>query len=1067
MVCPAPRFTYRLFSLRSLLMAAAIALCQPSSAQTPSDAQETIGEWRGTLTMVVADDLVHQLSSTRWIFSTPDRIYDIASPGNPSWHSGRSVKISGIARGGSIVVREIEDAATSNASSQGCTTLGPQNIAVLMLTTPSNTAFPSAFSKATLQETFFGSSTDTSSTQSLNGFWTEMSYGLASATGQVFGPFALSKDYTFDTQGQMATEAVNVADATVDFSQFTRIALVFPLQSNNDWGGAAADSTIGCGIIASPRKGSLPASISWLPAFPLSSPPSGLYAHELGHGLGLGHSSSDDYGSIPLGPLNTPGKLVEYGDPFSLMGYPYPFGITSGQYTAEHKSLLLQWLLPGDYLEVSTPGTYTLAPYETSGLRALRILRNAATKAWLWIEYRQPIGDIDSNLQATPSTNVFGGALIHYEDPNLDTPHHTYLLDFNPTATPNNFASAALTPGQTWSDPYSPLSLTVKSATPEGLSITVGYSSTPGQPPPPPKPGCTLALSSASQGFSAMGGSGQLTVTAPSGCSWSALSTASWLTFSPATPAGTGAGSVQFSVAANSTASPRSGFVMAGGEAFPVSQTGAALITAGGVVAVDSTVATIQPGEWVSIYGTNLANTTTAWSGNFPTSLGGASVTINGKAAYLSYVSPTQINLQAPYDTATGSVPVIVTTVNGTAASSVTLAQFAPSFLLLGGQYVAGIILRQDGSGAYGGGTYDIIGPAGNAFGYPTVNVKAGDSIELFAIGLGPTTPSVPVGQAYSGAARTTNPVRVFINNVGLTPSFAGLSGAGLYQINVTVPSGLGTGDASLVATVGTAQTQPGVVISLPGSTFSAPYVQSLTLSPNPVASGGTVTGTIALSGPAPPGGAVVQLSENGISVPPTVTVPAGATLTTFTLTAGTVSCRVAALVVALYGGRSAASPVTILPPPSAPPPLTLTPGDVLQATFTSVANASDMLLFFNQDSLTLTGSPVVTTQLLNGTTLLGSIASPPFLFLGTAQYQATFLSPSSTYIGPAGLTARADLTSMQNGTIQGVLKVTVSGGSVSGFCQSDFSLYDAQSVNNGYRPENDLQNIKITLQKQ
>ena len=51
-----------------------------------------------------------------------------------------------------------------------------------------------------------------------------------------------------------------------------------------------------------------------------------------------------------------------------------------------------------------------------------------------------------------------------------------------------------------------------------------------------------------------------------------------------------------------------------------------------------STRAMIQPGEWVSIYGSGLANATAIWTGNFPASLGGTSVTINGKPAYLSLV---------------------------------------------------------------------------------------------------------------------------------------------------------------------------------------------------------------------------------------------------------------------------------------------------------------------------------------------------------------------------------------------------------------------------------------------
>jgi len=48
-----------------------------------------------------------------------------------------------------------------------------------------------------------------------------------------------------------------------------------------------------------------------------------------------------------------------------------------------------------------------------------------------------------------------------------------------------------------------------------------------------------------------------------------------------------------------------------------------------------------------------------------------------------------------------------------------------------------------------------------------------------------------------------------------VTPAFAGLSQPGVCQINLVVPSGLGTGDVSLVATVGGVQTPAGVVISL------------------------------------------------------------------------------------------------------------------------------------------------------------------------------------------------------------------------------------------------------------
>jgi uncharacterized protein (TIGR03437 family) len=189
---------------------------------------------------------------------------------------------------------------------------------------------------------------------------------------------------------------------------------------------------------------------------------------------------------------------------------------------------------------------------------------------------------------------------------------------------------------------------------------------------------------------------------------------------------------------------------------------------------VGSSLNIVQPGEWISIYGSNLASGAVSWNGTFPTALGGASVTIDGKAAFLSYVSPAQINVQVPNDTVTGPVPVVVTTSNGSASSTVTLAPFGPSLPLLDSKHVAAIIFRPNGSGAYGGGAYDIVGPTGTSLGYPTVAARAGDSVALFAVGLGPTNPAVPAGQPFSGAAPTTNPVTLLVNGVSVAPAFAG-----------------------------------------------------------------------------------------------------------------------------------------------------------------------------------------------------------------------------------------------------------------------------------------------------
>ena len=318
-----------------------------------------------------------------------------------------------------------------------------------------------------------------------------------------------------------------------------------------------------------------------------------------------------------------------------------------------------------------------------------------------------------------------------------------------------------------------------------------------------------------------------------------------------------------------------------------------------GIVPLFSTSSTIQPGEWISIYGANLASGTAVWTGNFPNSLGGTSVKIDGRAAYLSLVSPGQINLQAPDDPATGTVPVVVTTTAGSTTSTVTLGEFGPSFSLFDATHVAGIILRLNGSGAYDGGSYDILGPTRTTFGYPypAVAATAGDIVELFGVGFGPTTPIVLAGQKFSGAAPAMNAVNLLIDNVSVTPSFAGLSSAGLFQINLAIPTGLGTGDVPIIATVGGVQTQSGVVISLASPpptglggywTFAAQssvYGFTSEASGQLTQSGNNLSGQLSLSGTPCASSAVLSGTVSGNSL--SITLNESGQLVTFS---GTVS---------------------------------------------------------------------------------------------------------------------------------------------------------------------------------
>jgi uncharacterized protein (TIGR03437 family) len=80
----------------------------------------------------------------------------------------------------------------------------------------------------------------------------------------------------------------------------------------------------------------------------------------------------------------------------------------------------------------------------------------------------------------------------------------------------------------------------------------------------------------------------------------------------------------------------------------------------------------LAPGAWVVVLGSGLANSTaTAPSVRLPNILGGASVTVDGQAAPLLYVSDTQINALIPFEVAEGDnrrALLVVTTPKGPSA---------------------------------------------------------------------------------------------------------------------------------------------------------------------------------------------------------------------------------------------------------------------------------------------------------------------------------------------------------------------------------------------------------------
>ena len=254
-----------------------------------------------------------------------------------------------------------------------------------------------------------------------------------------------------------------------------------------------------------------------------------------------------------------------------------------------------------------------------------------------------------------------------------------------------------------------------------------------------------------------------------------------------------------------------------------------------------SGVPAVESGSWVSIYGTGLSETTRSWQAsdfsgnNLPTTLDNVSVQINGKPAAISYISPGLVNVQAPTDTATGTVPVVVTNSVGTASGTATLAVYAPAFFTFQAKYAAAVH-NSDGffvaPAAYLGSTV-LSTPA-----------QSGEPIQIYATGLGPTTPAVPAGQLVATAAPVADltKLKVTIGGAAATVQYAGIVSPGLYQVNLIVPQ-VANGDQPIVATIGGVSSQTGLFIPILNWTGAA-----VTVTVSPTGHSLRVGATLALS---------------------------------------------------------------------------------------------------------------------------------------------------------------------------------------------------------------------------
>ena len=223
-------------------------------------------------------------------------------------------------------------------------------------------------------------------------------------------------------------------------------------------------------------------------------------------------------------------------------------------------------------------------------------------------------------------------------------------------------------------------------------------------------------------------------------------------------------------------------------------------------------------GSWLEIKGTNLADPADPrlsaasnpgqWAAgdfsgaNAPTMLDGIRVSINGKPAYVWYLSPTQLNVQAPEDSTTGNVAITVTNCTATSPSytfdrrALAPGFLAPSNYSANGRTYMVATFASDGA-------YVLDTNTGAAFGLNSRPAKPGDLIIAYGIGFGDVNPSILPGVLVGQSNTLVNPITLSFGSTAANLTYSGLAGnfVGLYEFYITVPSGLANGDYQINVT--------------------------------------------------------------------------------------------------------------------------------------------------------------------------------------------------------------------------------------------------------------------------
>lgn len=378
------------------------------------------------------------------------------------------------------------------------------------------------------------------------------------------------------------------------------------------------------------------------------------------------------------------------------------------------------------------------------------------------------------------------------------------------------------------------------------------------------------------------------------------------------------------------------------------------------ITATTVTGLTVSP---TSIFGGQGSTGTVTLNG--PAGAQGTAVALSGGDTSISY--PSSVTVAAGATSATFAITSSTVSVNTSEALTASLNSTKSATLTL---KPAGVVssLTFSPTSIVGGtnsvGTIKLTGPAGpngvtvtltggdSNIAYPaTLSIAAGASSATFTVTstqvtssaaealtatIGPSSASATLTvQATTVSSFAISPTSVYgsqsatgtitLNGPagaqGTTVALSGGDSSVSYPSSVTVAQGATSATFAITTSVVSVNTAEPLTASLNSSTKSATLslkpagvVSTLTFAPTTIVGGNSSVGTVKLTGPAGPAGVTVTLSggDSNISYPSSVSIVAGATSATFTVTSTQLTSSDAEVLTATIGPSSANGTLTV-----------------------------------------------------------------------------------------------------------------------------------------------------------